>query len=156
MVTRSNTTGILTRDHNSLREGATLGLIVATSIWAWLAVVDAIAGEPFHTFTVLGGIALFTAIHYLLNVAYGVVIVSVIHGAAREPSLAVAVSVGLLYLEIWFAMVTVLLSHLGLGDLAWVRILGGSLVGSVISIVFLSRTHPLATELRRAEAAESG
>lgn len=156
MVTGTGATGILSGTHNTLREGARLGLLVATSVWVWLAAVDAVAGEPFQTFTVLGGVALFTVMHYLLNLAYGVVIVSVIHGAAREPSLAVAVSVGLLYLEIWFAMVTVLLSHLGLGDLAWIRILGGSLLGTVITIGILFRTHPLASELRQAEAAENG
>src|SRR5207249_4290291 len=42
--------------HDSLREGARLGFIVATSIWIWLAVVDAVVGQPFRTFTVLGGL----------------------------------------------------------------------------------------------------
>src|SRR5690348_17698913 len=100
--------------HNSLREGARLGLVVATSIWVWLAVVDAVAGEPFRTFNVLGGIALFTAMHYLLNLAYGMVIFSAIHGAAREPSLVMTVAFGFPIVEFWFALVTVLLSHLGL------------------------------------------
>ncbi|HKW40465.1 MAG TPA: hypothetical protein VJN39_04385 [Gemmatimonadales bacterium] len=51
--------------------GARLGVIVATAIWVWLALVDLIAGQPFRTFTVLGGIALFTVLHYLVNIAYG-------------------------------------------------------------------------------------
>jgi hypothetical protein len=137
--------------HDSLREGVSLGLVVATSTWAWLAVVDAVAGEPFRTFTVLGGIVLFTAMHYLLNVAYGVAIVSGIHGAVREPSLIIAVVFGVLMVEFGFAMMTVLLSQLGLGELAWVRILGGSLIGAVIAIFILARGHPLAAALRRAE-----
>ncbi|MGH8570574.1 MAG: hypothetical protein ACREXU_21855, partial [Gammaproteobacteria bacterium] len=53
--------------------------------------------------------------------------------------------------EIWFAFVTVLLSNLGLGELAWVRIFGGSLIGVVITIVILSQGHPLAAELRQAD-----
>ena len=141
--------------HDSLREGAKLGLIVATSIWAWLAVVDAVAGEPFRTFTVLGGIVLFTAMHYLLNLAYGLLIVSAIHAAAREPSLVIAVAFGFPIVEFVFALVTVLLSHLGLGELAWVRIFGGSLIGAAIAIVILSRGHPLAAELRQAEEEEN-
>lgn len=142
-------------DHNS-REGARLGLVVATSIWVWLAVFDAVAGEPFRTFTVLGGTALFTAMHYLLNLAYGVIIVSAIHGAVREPTLVIGLAWGLVVVEFAFAMLTVLLSHLGLGELAWVRIFGGSLIGAVIGIVILSRGHPLAALLRQAEAAENG
>ncbi len=137
--------------HNSLREGARLGLVVATSIWVWLAAVDAVAGEPFRTFNVLGGIALFTAMHYLLNLAYGMVIVSAINGAAQEPSLVMAVAFGFPIVEFWFALVTVLLSHLGLGELAWVRIFSGSLLGMAITIVILARRHPLVAELRQAE-----
>ena len=132
------------RKHDSLREGVSLGLVVATSTWTWLAVVDAAAGEPFRTFAVLGGIALFTAMHYLLNLAYGIAIVSAIHSAAREPSLIIALVFGLVIVEIGFAMGTVVLSNLGLGALAWVRILGGSLIGAAIATVILARGHPLA------------
>lgn len=141
----------LSGNHDSLREGTTLGIVVATGIWVWLAVVDMVAGQPFQTFTALGGITAFTAVHYLLNIAYGVVIVSAIHGTAREPSLALALLFGLVILEIAIAMVTVLLAHLALGELAWVRIFGGSLVGVTIALIVLSRRHPLAMQLRHAD-----
>jgi hypothetical protein len=49
--------------HSSLREGAQLGVIVATSVWIWVALVDLLVGEPFHTFLVLGGIVVFTLLH---------------------------------------------------------------------------------------------
>jgi hypothetical protein len=140
----------LSGKHDSLREGATLGFVVATATWVWVALVDAIAGEPFRTFTVLGGIASFTVVHYLLNAAYALAIVSLIHGAVRQPSLLFAVGFGFLMMEFAFAMATVMLSHV-LGELAWARILGGSLVGAVIAIVILSRSHPLAEQLRQAE-----
>lgn len=149
-------TATLSAKHDSLREGVGLGLVAATSTWAWLVVVDAVAGEPFRTFTVLGGIGLFTAMHYLLNLAYGVLIVSGIHGAAREPGLVIAVAFGFVIIEFGFAMLTVLLSHLGLGALAWVRIFGGSVIGAAIAIVILARGHPLAAELRQAEADQDG
>ena len=137
--------------HDSLREGTTLGIIVATSIWVWLVVVDAAAGHPFQTFATLGGITVFTVVHYLLNIVYGVVVVSAVHGAAREPSLALALVFGIVMLEIAIAMLTVLLSHIGLGELAWVRIFGGSLVGVATALFVLSRQHPLASQLRHAD-----
>lgn len=140
--------------HDSLREGARLGLIVATSTWVWLAVIDVAVGEPFRTFTVLGGIGLFTTMHYLLNLAYGVLLMSGVHGAAREPRLAIALAFGFPIVEFVFALVTVLLSHMGLGGLAWVRIFGGSLIGTAIAIVILARRHPLGAELRQAEEAD--
>jgi len=129
-------------------------VIVAATIWVWLAVVDAVAGQPFRTFLVLGGIPLFTVLHFVLNVVYGVVVVWAIHGAAREPRLLLAAAFGFLIVEFAFAMLTVVLSQIGLGQLAWVRIIGGNLVGSVVAFTILSRTYPLAKELRKAESEE--
>ncbi|HYL20737.1 MAG TPA: hypothetical protein VEU74_03170, partial [Gemmatimonadales bacterium] len=134
---------MMATEHNSLREGARLGVIVATAIWVWLALVDLIVGEPFRTFNLLGGIALFTLLHYLINIAYGVAVVSGIHGAAREPSLLVAVAFGFVIVQFALAMVTVLLSRIGLGQLAWVRILGGNVIGAAIGFAILSRKHAL-------------
>lgn len=141
--------------HDSLREGAGLGLVVATAIWLWLAIVDAVVGQPFHTFAVLGGIVSFTVLHFLLNLAYGIGVVSAIHRAERTPSLAIAVVFGFVIIEFAFVMLTVLLSHLGLGELAWVRILGGNVLGAVIAFLLVSRRHPLVRELREADEAEN-
>ena len=140
--------------HDPLREGAQLGLVVATSVWVWVALVDLIVGEPFHTFAVLGGIVVFTLLHYLLHVAYGVAIVSGIHGVAREPRLAIAVAFGFVILEIALALITVLLSQMGLGSLAWLRIFGGNVVGVAVAFLLLSRGHSLREALRKAEAKE--
>ena len=90
--------------------------------------------------------------HYLLNIAYGVAVVAAIHGAKREPSLAIAVVFGVVMLEIAFAMLTALLSHVGLGTLAWVGVFGGSLVGTSIGAFVLSRRHPLAEQVRGADS----
>ena len=137
--------------HNSLREGVRLGLILASVTWLWVALVDAITGQPFHTFLALGGIGVFTVMHYLLNIAYAVVVLVAIHGADRAPSLIIAVLFGALTLEGGIAMVTNLLAQAALGSVAWIEILGGSLIATGIAIVLLMRTHPLATYLRRAE-----
>lgn len=147
---RAAESAALSAGPHSLREGATLGLIVGTSTWLWVAAVDAIAGDPFRTFTVLGGIVIFTMLHYLLNMVYGVAVVSGLHTAAREPGAVMAVVFGFLMVEFGLALISTFASNLGLGTLAWLRIFGGSLVGSVIAITVLSRRHPLAERLRRA------
>lgn len=133
------------------REGATLGVIVATSTWIWVAAVDAVVGDPFRTFTVLGGIAAFTAVHYLLNVVYGIAIVAGIHGTRREPTLMMALVFGFLMVEFGFAFLTAVFSTLGLGALAWVRLFGGSVIGALVAVAFLSRRHPLVAQLRQAK-----
>ena len=133
------------------REGATLGVIVATSTWIWVAAVDAVVGDPFRTFTVLGGIAAFTAVHYLLNMVYGIAIVAGIHGTRREPTLMMALVFGFLMVEFGFAFLTAVFSTLGLGALAWLRLFGGSVIGALVAVAFLSRRHPLAAQLRQAK-----
>ena len=137
--------------HSSIREGVGLGLVVATSTWLWVALIDALAGQPFHTSRMLGGIAAFTVMHFLLNLIYGVVIVSAIHGSVRAPSLMYALGFGFLVLEFAFAFVTVILSNVGLGELAWLRIFVGSLIGAVIASAILAQRHPLLALLRQAE-----
>ena len=141
------TTGI----HDSRREGVRLGLIVATTTWLWLAAVDAAAGRPFHTFHALGGVVAFTAAHYALSVMYGLVLISAVHGAERVPSLMIALFFGVITLEGAFAMMTNLLATVALGSIAWLGIFGGSLIGTAVAMVLLSRAHPLATYLQRAE-----
>jgi hypothetical protein len=141
----------LSGKHDSVREGARLGVVVATSTWVWVALIDAIAGQPFHTFRTLGGIAAFTLIHYVLNLIYGVAIVSAIHGSVRVPSLIYALGFGFLVFEFAFAFLTVLLSNVGLGELAWLRIFVGNLAGTVVACVILAQRHPLLALLRQAE-----
>ena len=138
--------------HDTLREGARLGLTVAAAIWIWVALVDAMVGQPFHTFTMLGGVVVFTVVHVLLNVVYGVVIVAAVHAATRAPSAIFGLGFGFLIFEFAIAFATVLLSNTLLGELAWLRILGGSMIGAVIAVLILIRRHPLLALLHDAEA----
>jgi len=134
--------------HSSLREGVILGAVVGTVIWAWIAIVDAVVGEPFRTFAVLGGVSRFTTLHFVFCLTYGVVAVSVVHAAAREASLMVGAAFAFFLLEFAFVMLTAILSQGGLGELAWARILGGNAVGAVLTLLILWRRHPLAQEFR--------
>jgi hypothetical protein len=152
-VTMSDIMSCPTMDaHNSRREGVRLGLIVATATWLWIAALDAALGRPFHTFLALGGIVAFTAIHYALCVLYGVVLVSAVHGAEREPSLVLALIFGGILFQVAFAMLTASLAVTALGNVAWLGIFGGSLIGTSTAFVLLTRTHPVAVYLHRAEA----
>ena len=142
---------ILPDAYGPKREGVTLGLIVATTTWVWVAIVDAIAGDPFHTFTVLGGVAVFTIVHYALNLVYGIVLVAAIRGTRREPTLMMAVVFGFIMVEFAFAFVATVFSNLGLGALAWVRLFAGSLIGAAVAALVLARHHPLVDCVRRAK-----
>ena len=140
--------------HRTTREGVRLGILTATAFWLWIAIVDVAAGDPFRTFLLLGGVALFTVLVYLVNLAFGLIVVFTIHGADREPSLVFAVAFGVVFVEFGLAMLTLLLSHTGLGDLAWVRVFIGSLFGAVVAWLVLRRRHRLLELVRRADAEE--
>jgi hypothetical protein len=138
--------------HDTRKEGIRLGLIVGTATWLWVAVVDVVAtGRPFHTFTALGGVLVVTVGHYLLNVTYGLVLLSFLHGAERTPSLIIGALFGILLFEVAFAMLTIILAQLALGSTAWLAIFGGSLIGTAVAIALLAQTHPLIAYLRCAE-----
>src|SRR3989442_2009555 len=140
--------GMSPRPHSSLREGVILGGVVGSGIWVWITLVDAIVGEPFHTFSLLGGVGRFTTLHYLLCLTYGVAAVSVLHAAAREASLMVGAAFAFFLLEFAFVMLTAILSQVGFGGLAWARVLGGNAVGAALTVLILWRRHPLAQEFR--------
>ena len=141
----------LPRPYGARRESIALGLIVATTTWIWVALVDAIAGDPFRTFAMFGGVAAFTIVHYVLNLVYAVFLVAAIRGARREPTLMMAVVFGFIMFEFAFAFVTTVFSHLGLGALAWVRLFAGSLIGAAVAALVLARHHPLADRVRQAK-----
>jgi hypothetical protein len=137
--------------HSTRDEGIRLGFIVGTVTWLWVALVDVAAGRPWHTFTVLGGILVFTAVHYLLNVVYGMALLSAVHGAERAPSLIIgAVFCGLTF-EGAFVMFANVLIQRSLSSIAWLALVGGNLIGTVVAVALLARTHPLRDYLRRAE-----
>src|SRR3989441_11809708 len=136
------------RPHSSLREGVILGAVVATGIWVWIALVDAIVGEPFHTFSLLGGVGRFTTLHFVFCLTYGLVAVSVVHAAAREASLMVGAAFAFFLLEFAFVMLTAILSQGSLGGLAWAPALGGNAGGAGLTLLVLWRRHPLAQEFR--------
>ncbi len=119
------------RGHSSIREGVILGAVVGTVIWAWIALVDAVVGEPFHTFALLGGVGRFTTLHFVFCLTYGIVAVSVVHAAAREASLMVGAAFAFFLLEFAFVMLTAILSQ-----------------GATLTILILWRRHPLAQEFR--------
>lgn len=137
--------------HDTWREGYRLGAIMATVIWLWVALVDGVSGQPFHTFSALGGVMIFTLMHYALNVTYGVVLLSAVHAADRSPSLVIALMFGLITFEGAIAMLTNIIAQASVGNVAWIGLFGGSLIGATVGAVLIARTHPLAEYLRRAE-----
>ena len=128
-----------------------LGLITATSTWLWVAAVDAISGQPFHTFGVLGGGVGFTVVHYILTIAYAFAVVGIARGATGTPSLVIGAIFGFIVLEIAFGMVSAILSQTALGNRSWIVIFGGSLIGAGIMFTLVLQRYDLRARLHEAE-----
>jgi hypothetical protein len=90
-------------------------------------------------------------VHYLLNIMYGMVLLSAVHGSERTPSLIIAVVFGGLLFEVAREMLTIVLGQYWVGSAAWVSIFGGSLIATTLALSLLARTHPLGAYLHRAE-----
>ncbi len=138
-------------NHATVREGVRLGLIIATVIWLWIALVDLVVGHPFHTFGALGGIVGFTIVHFILCTVYGIVLMAVVHGTEDAPSAIFGLIFCSIIFEGAFAMLTGVLATITLGNSAWMALLGGNLIGAAVGFTLIVRTHPLAASLRRAE-----
>ena len=138
-------------EHDTRREGVRLGLFVATTTWLWVFLVDAVMGQPMHTVEALGGVVVFTVVHYLLNVVYAMILLSAVHGAERTPSLMLAIVFGVLLFETAMAMLTIILAQYWVGSAAWIGVFGGSLIATGLAWFLITRSHPLITYLHRAE-----
>lgn len=133
-------------------EGTVLGLLVAAAIWLWISLVDALLGDPFHTFRAFGGVAVFTVAHVALCVVYGKIVAGLIHAAERAPSVIMAMVFGAVLFQTACAMFTVVLGHVALPELPWVRLFGGSVVGSIVTFAWLHEAHHLGALLHASEA----
>lgn len=135
----------------SAREGILLGIGIGSLTWLWVVAVDVVTGRPFHTLTALGGVPVFTSVHFTLNITYALVVVAAVRAAERTPSLIIALIFGLVMVEIAFAMLSVIVAQAGVGPLAWVQIFGGSLLGLTALLIHLGSRYPVRALLQAAE-----
>ena len=63
----------------------------------------------------------------------------------------ITVIFGFIMVEFAFAFVATVFSNLGLGDLAWIRLFVGSLIGAAVAVAILSRHYPLVDRVREAK-----
>jgi hypothetical protein len=132
-------------------EGAILGLMVGAVTWVWIAVVDALFSTPFRTFTFFGGIGPYSVVHEGLSALFGTILVAGVRTATRVPSAVLAVVFGSVLFSAAVAMITVLLANLGLGELAWMRIVGAHLLGIGLTFAVLMRRYPIGALLEHAQ-----
>lgn len=140
------------------REGVSAGLIGATAIAAWFAIIDLVSGNTFGTPIMLGsslatlfqGISqpsapaaflLYTVFHYALFLCVGLLFASVAARAERAPAaligfigLFVAFQVG------WIGWTSVLSQSYG--KIAWYQVFVANVIASAAMGYYMYRQHP--------------
>jgi hypothetical protein len=142
-----------------LRDGIIAGLIGAAVVAVWFLIFDIARGRPLLTPALLGSavfqgltdpgtvtispgpIILYTILHGVAFVGFGVVAASLILAAEREPSLLVAFVILFACFEAFFIGAVAALGTSMLGALIWWAILAGNLLATIAMVAYFFVNH---------------
>ena len=146
--------------HGTIREGVIAGVLGATGVAVWFAIVDIIAGQPFFTPLVLGEavknivapdnfasptvvVALYTVFHYAVFILAGIAIIAVVHGSAKHIGLLAGSVILFVALEVLFyGFVLMLQQATPLEGLSWYQVGAANLVAAGLIGRYLWVKHP--------------
>lgn len=142
-----------------VREGGIAGLIGAAAVALWFLVIDLIEGVPLQTPAVLwavifggvrdattitvgvGPVVLYTLVHCLAFIAFGVVAALLLSGAEREPAMLLALLIFFAAFEVFFLALVAFLARPALQVVAWWKIPIGNLLASVSMLAYFFLAH---------------
>ena len=141
-----------------VREGVSAGLIGATSIAVWFAILDLINSQLLATPVMLGkslgslvlqgsepsfaGAFLgYTLFHFAIFIAIGIAFSFVVNGAERVPSTIIGFGMLFVAFEVGWVGWTMVLAQ-GFGELTWLQVFIANLIASVAMGTYMWRQHP--------------
>ena len=144
------------------QEGMVAGVIGAAVVAVWFLILDALAGRPLYTPTVLGTalfgrgalgdpaliapapgmVAMFTWVHGLVFVVLGGVASRLLGLAERNPSFGFGVLLLFVVFQAGFMAATLVFAAPVLRALAWPAILGANLLAAAAMAGYFWRRHP--------------
>ena len=145
-----------------LREGIVAGVIGAAVVAIWFFAIDAIQGEPLRTPRLLGGalmrasdplggVLVYTVLHGLAFIAFGIIGALLIAGAERQPLLIFALIILFTAFEIFFFGAIVIMASRILDELAgWTIFVGNILAAAAMLAYYFSGHRTLAGRLAHA------
>ena len=147
--------------HNSVREGVYAGIIGATAIVVWFAIIDIVTGNPFHTPSILGAglisvlgkppmmpdtvmfhVFFYTIFHYVAFAIVGIVMAVIVHQSARTPAVLAGALIAFVAFQLGAIGLTTLLTETRLGGMAWYQIFLANLLATGMMFWFMWRRHP--------------
>jgi hypothetical protein len=135
-----------------LREGIVAGLLGAAVVALWFFGIDAIQGEPLRTPRLLGtallrvadptaGMIVYTALHGLAFIAFGIVGSLLIEGAERQPLLVFALVILFTAFEIFFFGAVIIVASWVLDELAGWTIFVGNILAATVMLAYYFKGH---------------
>jgi len=135
-----------------LYEGIAAGLIGASVVALWFLAIDWIQGEPLRTPQLLGAavlrqsdpllaVALYSVVHGIAFMIFGIVGASVIAGAERQPLLAFALVILFTAFEVFAFGAIVIVASWILDELAGWTIFVGNLLAATAMLAYYFRRH---------------
>jgi hypothetical protein len=147
--------------HNSVREGILAGIIGATAIVVWFAIIDILGAHPFHTPDILGAgllsvlgkppmmpdtlffrVFIYTVFHYVAFAIVGIIIAKIVHQSARTPAILAGFLIAFVAFELGAIGLTTLFTESSLGGMAWYQIFLANLLAAALMFWFMWRRHP--------------
>lgn len=151
----------MAEQHNSIREGVFAGIIGATAIAVWFAIIDIVSGMPFHTPNILGAglvsvlgkppmmpdtvgfhVFIYTVFHYVAFIVVGIIVAKIVHQSARTPAVLAGFLIAFVAFEVGAIGLTSLLTESSLGGMAWYQIFIANLLASAGMFWYMWRSHP--------------
>jgi hypothetical protein len=135
-----------------LREGVVAGLIGAAVVALWFFAIDAIHGEPLRTPRLLGSailrtpespaaVVIYTVLHGLAFIAFGLIGAVLIAGAERQPLLVFALVILFTAFEVFFFGAIIIVASWILDELAGWTIFVGNILAAVAMLAYYFSAH---------------
>jgi hypothetical protein len=149
-----------------LREGIVAGIIGAAVVALWFFAIDAIRGEPLNTPKLLGSailrtsespsaVVVYTLLHGLAFVAFGLIGALLMAGAERQPLLIFALVILFTAFEIFFFGAIIIVASWVLNELAgWTIFVGNILAAGAMLAYYFIHHRTLARRLTQVWAEE--
>ena len=145
-------------NHNWLGEGSTVGVIGAVTVAGWFLILDLIAGQPFHTPSVLGqvvlfgrqtpsaaplpeAIALYSFVHFAAFIGFGVLITQMVHLAVREPVFRFLLFITFVIFEVFFYGFTYIFFAGTRGIFPWWSMLAANTLAAIAMGIYVYLRH---------------
>ena len=142
-----------------MREGVTVGMLGASAVAVWFLLVDAMAGEPFRTPALLGGVLFhgvadplhpavtavvvlqYTLVHGVVFLVFGLLVAGLLALADREPRLLFALVMLFCCFEVFVVGAIAILAEWLFATVAWWTIITANALATLMMGGYLFLAH---------------